>query len=261
MLIIRNEQIEVISRIPLMEFENSLVEFVQKFYHREYEDLGRRRVYRVVRDCIFRAKEYGYGSKRQVTYYLGLMMLLGSRFDKDLQLAWARDMLTDRDIVSPTERIARLWKETVRYLEKTAGENNEHLIKALIRAKNLIREDKHHLSGMISEDDWYSLLGRIYPQKFDYQGESVNRRLIRESIKTASDFGLADADGIITVLFQMFFLGSFFHLDILHHWAGEILQDPGISSPRERIGKLRQAIFNRIEQALRDKYSMGMEDE
>ena len=253
MLTIRNEQKEVLSRIPLLDFERSLVRFVREFYRREYQELGRETVYSVVRDCISRARERGYGSKRQSTYYLGLMMLLGSRFDEDFQIPWAGRMLDDQEVSPPTERIARLWGKTVEYLGQTAGEHNEHLALALIRTRKLAREDCPSSSGRVLEQDLYDFLGRIYPEKFQYQGESINRRLISESVSLASEFGLNDAVGIATVLLHMFFLGSFFHTDILYGWAGEILRAPGFSSPREKVEKLRQTFIGRLEPALRDK--------
>ena len=250
MIILRKEQLKILYRLPRTQFENRLLAFVHRFYTREYNKLGREQVKTVILYAIKRAEEHQYTSQRQVTYYLSLMLLLGSYFDEDIQLHWALSRLTDTSILDPTQRIEKLWREALKYLETTAGEENEYIIHALLRIRNLKLEDAPDSTEEKFATDLCGLLLKLYPQKYQFQGEIINRDLIKEGITNAAQYGIVSNAGRTLFIILMFILGSCFYKDHLYPWATRILQNPDIRSADERTKQLHAASVDYARAAL-----------
>jgi hypothetical protein len=103
------------------------------------------------------------------------MIMLGSEFDLDPQVGWAREQLTDYSIPTPKERIDKVFRTAVDYLGQTAGPDCEYLVRALIRLR---KHDVHAAwssTGEEFEDEVAQLLSRLYPQKAAFQGDDANR--------------------------------------------------------------------------------------
>ena len=250
MIILRKEQQKTLYRIPRTRFENRLIAFVYRFYEREYNKLGKDQVKTVVQFAINRAKGNQYTTQRQVTYYLSIMILLGSYYDEDIQLPWARKRLTDLSVASPTRRIEKLWKETLEYLETTTGEENEYVIHAILRIRDLKLEDAPHSTGEEFAIDLCKLLLKLYPQKYQFQGEKINRELIKEGITKAGQFGIVGNGGRSLFIILMFVLGSGFYKDLLYPWATSILENKNIHNEENRIIQLHTAAVDYARSAL-----------
>lgn len=250
MIFLRNEQQKILYRIPRTQFEDRLIAFVRRFYEREYNNLGKDQVKAVIQLAINRAKEHQYTTQRQVTYYLSIMLLLGSHFDEDVQLPWTKERLTDLSVASPTRRIEKLWKEVLEYLETTAGEENEYIIHAILRIRDLKLEDAPHSKGEEFVTDLCRLLLKLYPQKYQFQGEIINRELIKEGITEVVQFGITSNEGRSLFIILMFVLGWGFYKDLLFPWATSILENQNIHNEENRIIQLHTAAVDYARSAL-----------
>ena len=165
MLVIRKEQMAVLEKLPRTLFEDRIIEHLSRFYTREYHELGREQVRVVVQHGIKRAAEHDFSTQRQVGFYISLMFLLGSDFDRDPQLPWAPALLADPLLADRSKCIARLWETAMAYIDETAGEKNQLLVRALVRIRNYDLASVSEFADDEFETDMRDLLNHFYPQK------------------------------------------------------------------------------------------------
>ena len=113
MLVIRKEQMEVLSHYVLKGFEDRMVEHLNEFFPDQCETLGEPDVREAVQYGIDRAGSYGITSERDVCKYLNLMFTFGRDFDVDPRLPWAAAILNAGDVTDPTRKIERLYTEAM----------------------------------------------------------------------------------------------------------------------------------------------------
>jgi hypothetical protein len=104
-----------------------------------------------------------------------------------------------------------------------AGEANEYLIRALMRAHKL---DISSLDGVPPEKlsrELTSLLGRLYPEKWAFQGEGANHLVAERAVAAAGEHGLTRPAGAVLFAALAFFTGSGFAQDPQLPWVAETL--------------------------------------
>ena len=74
----------------------------------------------LVRYSLARARHYGLSSERDLVLYTDVALVLGERFDDDEAFGWAREILTDRFIVSPALRVDLLHERAIAHLSGEA---------------------------------------------------------------------------------------------------------------------------------------------
>lgn len=95
MFVIRKSQLDAFSKAATLEFEKRMVVHLQRLFPDATAELGKMGLRTVIRFGIQRAFRYGLEREYDVCLYLHVMLALGSRFDEDPALPWARAALED----------------------------------------------------------------------------------------------------------------------------------------------------------------------
>ena len=106
---IKREQMDVLRQAGLEGFVERMREHLSDTFPRETRELGQAALEETIWYCIARAETHEVTSERDVCLYLGLMLVFGRDFDRELP--WAREILEDRSVPRPTERMDRLQAE------------------------------------------------------------------------------------------------------------------------------------------------------
>ena len=253
MLVLRDKQIVVLRCLPRACFEDALVGQCFAFYPRKCRSLGRTHIKKVVHFGVDRAMAQGYETQQDAAFFLSLMFLFGSFFDSDPQLPWAMGELGGRTLRQRAGRIQDVYRIAIEYLEQTAGDKNQHLIRALLRMRSF---DIHSLppsAGADFEQDLCAVLARLYPEKYAFQGEAVTRRLIRGGARAAARHGIDTNLGAAVGAALVFMLGDGVDRDPLYPWIGAALSDPSPTAPGARGLRLYEAAMDYLGKALTAK--------
>ena len=165
MLVIRDAQISAFEEAALARFEERMLGYLSESFPRQSALLARDQMRRVVALGRSRAAHYGHLTEREIYFYLTLMLMLGSWFDEDPQLPWCAVRLTDRSILHPPARLNRLHTETMDYLDRMAGEKNEHLIRSLLRIRAFDPASADDIPEERFEEEMVKTLSGLYPEK------------------------------------------------------------------------------------------------
>lgn len=121
MLKIRKEQMGAFSFQALESFEDRIVARLNTFSPDHCQALGEEKTRKAIRYGIKRAASYGIEFERDVCLYIDQMFAFGQDFDKDPNLPWAAEILTDETIFGPTSRIDKLHETSLRHVREAAG--------------------------------------------------------------------------------------------------------------------------------------------
>jgi len=113
MLVIRRQQMNILSWKIRMAFEDRMVLHLKEFFPDQCRMLGEKDTRAAIRNGMERAETYGLGTESDLAKYLNVMFTFGRDFDTDPELPWASAILNARDGSAPSERLARLYKVAV----------------------------------------------------------------------------------------------------------------------------------------------------
>jgi hypothetical protein len=122
---IRKEQLDALSEASLKNYENRMVIHLNKFFQPQCKLLGDAKLRETIHYGIARAKSYAIISERDVCKYIDLMLAFGRDFDKDPNYSLAQQILTDKAILDPTQRINKLFETALAHLRQAMGANDE----------------------------------------------------------------------------------------------------------------------------------------
>ncbi len=234
MLIIRDEQIELLRQQPRIRFENRLIRHCYEFYTEECDRLGKKQVRRVVRFGLKQMLSQGYTTQRDATYFISLMFLFGSYFYCDPQLPWCSGETGTQPLSDRVGQIQDVYQTAITYLEKTAGDDNRFLIKALIRIYDFDMSRLPESLGDEFPQELCALMEYFYPEKFAYQGSDITLSVVHDAIFKARGYGIKSVEGLATYVTLVFILGDRFGKDLLNPWAVTVLDDPTLTAPDSR---------------------------
>jgi hypothetical protein len=247
MLVIRSEQVTALEQSAVQGFVEQTLDHVRPHFPNHWRVVGEERLAEVIRLGVERADEYGLTSRRDVTLYINLMLLLGSRFDRDPQLPWAAATLTDPAISDPQARIDRTYDAAMDHLDRTAGEDNEHLEQAIARIRSRLDKAPPRVpDGQFRR----ALLGALHwawPEKYQAVGDARMEHLAAAGTARAGRYGIAGQPGLVLFVGLMFMLGAFFDTDPQFAWAAETLTDPGLADEAARVSRLRTRAVETLE--------------
>lgn len=250
MLVIRKEQMDAFSRDSRVRFEDGLVAYFTATYPRETRQAGgEKQIRRLVQSGIERAFTLGFQTERQVTLFVALQFMLGCDFDSDPQLPWASE-IANRTLRNPTLRIDFVYDAAIDYLTATAGEDCEHVVRALLRIRAYDFASAPQSSGEQFVTDVLGILHGFCPAKFEHQGEEANRQLVSIGRQTALRYGITENRGVLLLITLMFMLGSGIDRDLLHPWAASALTDPRVPDEAGRIDRLYREAMAHTELSL-----------
>jgi hypothetical protein len=178
------------------------------------------------------------------------MFILGSSFDEDPLLPWAKQALSESEGEHEDARIDRLnalvWDhvEGIRpELVRVDGEGS-----VFIEEIRALREEPNELLTPLSMAplpqrafDW---LARLFPSKCRRAGEGCVRLSIDRGIERATELGLGTPRGALMLVAMRFVLGSGCTEDPLLPWLPPILRDPAVFSTSERVDRVFSATLN-----------------
>jgi len=246
MLVIRDAQIKAFEAEALARFEERMLGYLAGSFAKQSALLGPAQMRLVIALGRKRAAEYGHLTEREIYLYLTLMLMLGSWFDQDPQLPWCAAGLTDGSILHPPARLSRLHSQAMDYLDRVAGENNEHLIKALLRIRAFDPATAESIPEGRFEDEMVKLLSGFYPQKAAHQGEEATRAVVRDAGALAGEHGLRGRKAVCLLAGLAFMLGSGFHRDPQFPWAQNALP-----AGRGDLDALQRGAMTYLEHGLR----------
>jgi hypothetical protein len=113
MLVIRRQQMNILSWKIRMAFEDRMVLHLKEFFPDQCRMLGEKDTRAAIRHGMERAETYGLGTESDLAKYLNVMFTFGRDFDTDPELPWASAILNARDGSAPSERLARLYTVAV----------------------------------------------------------------------------------------------------------------------------------------------------
>jgi hypothetical protein len=250
LLVIRNEQLSILGRVPRNAFEAELARHFTRHYPAECRRAGSDQVIKMVRLGIQRAFVHGYTTQREIGLYVNLMVILGSAFDCDPQIPWALEQLNDLSIDDPFDRIRRTFQSTVRYLEQCFGAENGQMARTLVRLRDFDLKSAPQSEGLDFQDALGGVLRYFCPHKCDVQGEEANRALVREGLDRAEEYGIESSRGLTVYITLMFLLGAGFDQDPMYPWAGQVLRDRSLRDEKTRVAALHEAAMRYVAEVL-----------
>lgn len=226
--------------VALRNFEDDMLGHMTEFFPTQRRAFGEAHARLVIRHIIDRAFRLGFVIERDACLYLTNALMLGSNFDEDLMLPWAKMILDDSAGGSPSARIDRLTERAMDYVDRLAGEDNSWLTSAL----GCIQRDLDRFSREPIEDFKEEMLCRLpalFPSKFNYVGEDITRSVIAHAELTARRYGLTTPRGTALYCATAFVVGSSFDRDPQLQRIGEALRNGAEKSPQERAERLLSA--------------------
>jgi hypothetical protein len=239
MLVIRAPQFEAFEQAAIDLFEERMLGYLTESFPKQAGLLGPAQMRRVIALGWERAERHGHRTEREIYLYLTLMMMLGSWFDEDPQLPWATAWLTASSPAHAPTRLNRLHDETMTYLDTIAGENNEHLIKALVRIRDFDLASVNAIPVAQFDEEISGILTRFYPQKAAYQGEEATRAVVRNARVLAQQHSLGEQKEVALLASLAFMLGSGFYRDPQFPWAQEALPPGSPAYPGSLLAEAR----------------------
>jgi len=175
-----------------------------------------------------RSRAHGHRLERDIFLYLTLMFMLGAYFDEDPQLPFARQLLS---LGAP---MAHLHSETLSYLDRVAGKENEHLIKALVSVRRLELADLPDAGDADFEEHLLRLLQATYATKFEAQSREASQAVVELGKSLAKRYSMPGEGAALLAGFA-FMTGSGFDRDLVLPWIHESLQEPGGDAKVQRL--------------------------
>src|ERR1700683_5167065 len=162
-MIIREQQMQALSRYMEQNFQRQLVEEMREFAPWHARVLGESGVWGCVQFAMSRAARYGFTNRGPVRLYLQMIFLLGAEFHSDPLLPWAGETLADPTTSDQNDRASALYKKLTFYLERVTGPNKEYARNAVARA------DAEFARGLDGDGESSSAIfekmQRVYPEK------------------------------------------------------------------------------------------------
>jgi hypothetical protein len=95
-------------------------------------------------------------------------------------------------------------------------------------------------------------LAGIYPQKYQYVGETALRSLVIHGAQQAVNNGISTNPGISLYIALMFAFGCGFTRDPRIPWVEKILKNPGLQDPDDKAKCLYEAMMTYFKEKLAD---------
>jgi hypothetical protein len=245
-MIIRQEQLEVLERASVKEFEDRTHLHLQQWFPHQCQLLGEDLIRRAIRHGLQKASGYGLTAECCVRSYIESMLILGGEFDTDVPLPWAAEILSDRSSSDQVARGDRLYHGMWNYLDLVARDYRDLAGQPITsRFMNDLRELRHGADESItpeSRSTFTSLtemrLRRLFPAKCSYLEDAGLRKAVVMGTESAAAYGITSVRGVTLFTSMRFVLGGNFHRDLLLPWASATLNDAQIPDQHTRVDKL-----------------------
>jgi hypothetical protein len=106
MMKVRKAQMEALESVAVEAFVDEMVVHLRECFPEPCRDLGPVGLRELLRVGVERAEAHGFTNEREVSLYLGLMLVFGRDFDR--KEPWARAILEDTEPEDAEARMERL---------------------------------------------------------------------------------------------------------------------------------------------------------
>lgn len=245
MLNIRKEQMEALAQVAIRAFEDRTYAHLLEYFPNHCAILGEARMRQAIAFGWAKSASYGLTGECCIRTYIEFMCLLGSRFDTDPLLPWAREILEDRTMeqVARGDRLYdRAWeyiKQLVPDYRDPSGTPITARFVADLRAVRHAPDDPVGPAALpeLMRDLHGRILG-LFPAKGRLLGDAAIDGSIGRSIATAARYAIRGQRGLTLFCVLAFVLGEGFHDDLLLPWASAALNDPRLTEERRKVDAL-----------------------
>ena len=119
MMTIREKQLAAFEAAALGDFENRLLSHVRKHFSDDCASLAETELRDTIEERIDLAKGYGFESEQHICAFINLTFAVGAEFHK---LPWAKQVLHDKWIDSPSARMRQLADKAQTELSRTTAQ-------------------------------------------------------------------------------------------------------------------------------------------
>ena len=245
MLVIRSDQMMLLEADAIAAFERRTYEHLLHYFPKHCQLLGETQMRKVIHHGWLRAKRHGLTPECCVRSYIDLMCVLGSGFDSDALLPWARQVLRAQQGVAPIVRGDKLYERAWHYIDQVSRDYQDDGQPTTARFVSELRA-----LGQLSDQELTPVgtpallavlnarLQRALPFKYALVGQRRIRLALSLAVHSARCRGLTTERGVAAFLVLRFVLGAEFDRDPLLPWISEILDDPALVDPRARGARL-----------------------
>ena len=247
-MVIRAQQLTAFESSARHGFENGLAAHIEEYFPVHWREAGEKHICEVIRLGMTNGANYGLETKRDIYVYVGLMLYLGSYFDTDPQLPWAAAGLNDKSQPDPFLRVDATYDSATAYLDRVAGPDGEFSVAAVDRFTKVTEDLTRSSSVALSE-----ILKWMYPEKFNELSDEQFQKVAQLSYENAQAHALEIRQGVVLFAALASLLGHRFVDDPQFFWAAEVLNNPKLMDPLQRVTALKEASVLRLRRWLSAK--------
>ena len=252
---IRPEQQQVFEQAALKKFEDEMIAHSKEFSPELCKVLGDDQLRLAVHAAIQRAGGHGFTFRGPIRLFIEMTFLFGSAFDTDPQYPWAAAILRSTD--DQMRRAEKLYDKILDYQEKVSGPDDANTRRSWdnligMAQQPLALSPGNFVAGMRQE------LGRVFPEKAAYVGESGLVKLIQEGSAEARKYRFPTIRGDALVVLLMYGFGHGCIDDALYPWIASTLKDEKIADPASRADRLEKKSVTWLDQVLAKSQAGGL---
>jgi hypothetical protein len=236
MFVIRREQMEILERTALGKFEDEMSVHLHRMAPKHVEGAGEPGLRQVIKDGVERARTYGFTNRGPVQFFLEMMIMFGSGFDRDPLLAWAGGLLTAEGEGGQMARADRLHAAAMAYRDAVIGPKYE--VEAAAIRRLVERPVETWLSGDLSDRGLEAAIRAVYPEKCDRAEPGAVAAVIALGRTAARARGLPPASGGTVCAALMTAFGHACLTDPQFPWIAASLKSSEGSPPDKRVERL-----------------------
>ena len=233
---VRSEQLQVFEQSARARSHGRLLLHARSFSPLITKPLDDDTMRRLVEKSVAKANRYRMFDHGYVTFYLELMLSLGSDFDTDPQISWAGEALRSRFIRNESELADELNIRMQLYSEEVIGPKHLHFHRAVGHFAEILSKPESIEKSLKAGTP--GMLKLAYPEKYIHAGEHAMRQVIRESEDAANEHYLPSPIGGAIIALLMFGMGYGVLTDNAYPWIVETLSDPSESASYHKIQNL-----------------------
>lgn len=249
-----SQQIQILGAAPHRDFVMTTVATCRLHFGRECAALGQEASIQVVEGALRNARFHGYRSRQDGVYFALLAFMMGSGFASDRLFPWAVGRGSGGASQKLAERepsMSRVFDQAVDYVAQTAGEELQHLQRAMIRIRNF---DLRQIGPGNPADASFvnvalALFTKLYPELWVAVPPHETAALIEESLTEGRRLGIVDAQGSMVYLAMRLLLGHHVARDPLYPWASQVFENTW-RRPERRTAELYTAAMRHLESSL-----------
>ena len=236
-------EIDGFKRSKHNQYVDSLIEYFKEkdpFHAQAIGDQGMREVIQL---GINNTAHYGLNQKSTVKVYIHTMLYLGSYFDTDPLLPWARQILIDKELGDQLNKTDALRNRLLDYLKAACGKKGEHLQNFMYACQKQLSDSQ----PQVSEAFIRYFIQTQYPQKYQLVGEAFLGKLIGNTHYICQSYGLYEKTSLLYLCCLRLVYGTKITEDPLFPWLAAVLNKEYDKHQKDKVfAKVVKQFFNQV---------------